>query len=124
MTDGNQTVDGGVNLKNNFAAFKKDSKFASKERKTSKVNSMCIVPVKIKHWDDKSMIRTYAMLDVYSQGSFVHNNFVKIILKLTTLHDKYVRSIIVEKGKRMTVTSGDDSLLIPPNLYARTKKTL
>ena len=64
-TDGNQTVDGGRNLKNNFADFNNDLECDSMTRKTgSKVISMCIVPVKVKHEDGKDTITTYAMLAI------------------------------------------------------------
>ena len=54
--DGNQAVDGERNLKNNFAGFNDDLKNASMTEKTgSKVISMCIVPVKVKHEDGKDL---------------------------------------------------------------------
>ena len=72
--DGNQTGDGGGNLKNNFAGFSNDLKCASMTGKTeSKVISMCIVPVMVKHEYGKVMITTYAMLGNCSQGSFIHD---------------------------------------------------
>ena len=96
-TDGNQPVDGEENLKSNFAGFNDDLTCASMTRKTgSKVISMCIVPVKVKHEDGKDTITTYAMLDNCSQGSFIHDNLVKELgvhgmkttLNLKTLHGK------------------------------------
>ena len=70
--DGSQEIDGGENLKNNFAGFNNDLKYASVSGKAgSKLISMCNVPV---HKDDKGMIQTYAMLDNCSQGSFIHEN--------------------------------------------------
>ena len=48
--DWNQIVNRGGDLKNNFAGFNNDLKCASMTGKTrSKVISMCIVPVKVKH---------------------------------------------------------------------------
>ena len=94
-TDGNQTVDGGGNLKNNFAGFKNDLKCASMTGKTgSKVISVCIVPVKVKHGNGKDMLTAYAMLNNCSQGYFIHDNLVKELgvhdmkttLNLKTLH--------------------------------------
>ena len=43
----------------------------------SKVISMCIVLVKVKHEDGKDTIATYAMLDNCSHGSFIHDSLVK-----------------------------------------------
>ena len=51
-------------------------------------------------------------------------NFVKTILNLKTLHRKRTGSTIFAEGKQMTGISGDDSFLILPKLYARTKKKL
>ena len=88
-------MNGGENLKNNFAGFRNDLKCASMTGKTrSKVISMGIVPVKVQHGDGKDMITTYAMLDNCSQGSFMHDNLVKELgvhgmkttLNLKTLH--------------------------------------
>ena len=53
-----------------------------------------IVPVEVKHGDDKDMITTNAMFDNCSQGSFIHDNLfkdlgihgMKTILNLQTLH--------------------------------------
>ena len=60
--DGSQKIDGGENLKNNFAGFSNDLKCASVSGKAeSKVISMWIVPVKVQHNDGKGMIQTYAM---------------------------------------------------------------
>ena len=70
-------MDGG-NLKSNFAGFNNDLKCASMTGKTgSKVISMCIVLVKVKHEDGKDTIATYAMLDNCSHGSFIHDSLVK-----------------------------------------------
>ena len=93
-TDGNQAVNGEGNLKSNIAGFNNDFKCASMTGKTeSKVISMCIVPVRMKHEDSKDTITTYAMLDNCSQGSFIHNlvkelgvHGMKTTLNLKTLH--------------------------------------
>ena len=93
-TDGNQAVNGEGNLQSNIAGFNNDFKCASMTGKTeSKVISMCIVPVKVKHEDGKDTITTYAMLDNCSQGSFIHNlvkelgvHGMKTTLNLKTLH--------------------------------------
>ena len=69
-------MDGGGNLKNNFAGFN-NAKMTGKIG--TKMISMCIVPVKVKYGDGKDIITTYVMLDNYSQGSFIHDNLVKEI---------------------------------------------
>ena len=39
----------------------------------SRVVSMCIVPVKVRHVHSGREIQTYAMLDCCSQGTFINN---------------------------------------------------
>ena len=99
--DGNQTVNGEGNLKNNFAGFNNDLQCASMTGKTgSKVTSMCIVPVKVKHGDGKDMITTYTMLDNCSRGSFIHDDLVKKLgvhsikttLNLKTLYEEKLKA--------------------------------
>ena len=84
-------MDLGGNLKNNFAGFN-NTRMTGKIG--SKMISMCIVPVKVKHGDSKDVITTYAMWDNCSQGSFIHDNLVKKFgvhgLK-TTLNNKTLR---------------------------------
>ena len=59
-TNGNQTVDGGGNLKNNFVGFNNDLKCVSMTGKTgSKVISMSIVPVKSMEWKPLWTLRHY-----------------------------------------------------------------
>ena len=77
-------MDGEGNLKSNFAGFNNDLMCASMTGKTgSKVISMCIVPVKVKHKDGKDTIISYAMLD---KELGVHG--MKTTLNLKTLHGK------------------------------------
>ena len=116
-TDGNQTVDGGGNLKNNFAGFNNDLKCTNMTGKTgSKVISMCIVPVNVKHGDSKDMITTYTMLDNHSQGSFIHDKLVnelgvhgmKTTLNLRTLHGEKTENTMIAEGIKVTGISGDE----------------
>ena len=126
--DGNQAVDGEENLKSNFAGFNNDFNCASMTGKTgSKVISMCIVPVKVKHEDGKDTITTYAMLENCNQCSFIHDSLVKELgvhgmkttLNLKTLHGEKTESTMVVEGIKVTGMSGDDSLLSLPKLYTR-----
>ena len=105
--DGSQKINGGENLKSNFAGFDNDLKRASVSGKAgSKVISMCIFPVRMQHKDCKGMIQTYAMLDNCSQGSFIHENLVKEIgirgmkttLNLNTLHEERTENTMVVEG--------------------------
>ena len=127
-TDGNQAVDGEGNLKSNFAGLNDDLKCASMTGKTeSKVISMGIVPVKVKHEDCKDEITTYAMLYNCSQGPFIHDDLVKELgvhgmkttLSLKTLHGEKTESTMVVEGIKVNGMSGDGSLLSLPKLYTR-----
>ena len=57
-------MDGKGNLKISLGGFKNDLKCASMTGKIrSKVISMCIAPMKMKHGDDEDMITTNAMFN-------------------------------------------------------------
>ena len=46
------------------------------KRTHTEIISMCIVPVQIRHWKNiKKEVLTYAMLDSYSQGSFIQEDW-------------------------------------------------
>ena len=47
-----------------------------------KVISMCVVPIKISHQNCKKIIRTYAMLNKYSQRSFIIQDLLKRLRKV------------------------------------------
>ena len=71
-SDGSQDDGDRGNIKSNYAMLYNDVKCASTTLKSgSKVISMCIVPVKIKHGDNTKIVTTYAMMDNFSQGSFI-----------------------------------------------------
>ena len=93
--DGSQDNSDSGNIKSNYAMLDNGVKHASTTAKSrSKVISISIVPVKIKHGDSNKMVTTYAMLDNCSQGSFILDSAIKKLriqgikttLKLKTLH--------------------------------------
>ena len=93
--DGSQDNSDCGNIKSNYAMLDNDVKCASTTAKSgSKVISMRIVPVNIKHGDSNKMVATYAMLDNCSQGSFILGCAIKKLgiqgikasLKLKTWH--------------------------------------
>ena len=63
------------------------------------VINMCIVPIKISHQNCKKTIRTYAMLDNCSQGSFIKQDLLKRLgvdgqkLNLSEFENTYWRKI-------------------------------
>ena len=86
-SDGSQDNADSGNEKNNYATLDNDVKYGSTTaRSGSKVISMCIVPVKIKHEDNKKMVTTYTTLDrSLSPGSMVKKlgiQGIKTTLKL------------------------------------------
>ena len=52
------------------------------EKDHVKVISMCVVPIKISHQNCKKIIRTYAMLNKYNQGSFIIQDLLKRLRKV------------------------------------------
>ena len=60
----------------------------------SRVVSMCIVPVKVRHVRSRKEIQTYAVLDCCSQGTFTHTDLarklkadgMKTAIKIKTLN--------------------------------------
>ena len=126
--DGSQVNSDSGNIKRNYAVLGKDVKCASTPAKSgSKVISMCIFPVKIKHVDNNKMVTTYAMLDNSSQGSSILGSVVKKLgiqgiktpLKLKTLHDERSESTFAIDGVKVTGMHGDSSWLALPKLYSR-----
>ena len=81
-------------LKNSFAGLDDLKCAATSKKHGSNVISMCVVPVKAKHEHGANEVTTYAMLDNYSQGSFIHNSLFrkrgvtgsKTTINLKTLH--------------------------------------
>ena len=63
-SDGSQDNTDSENIKSNYATLDNDVKCASTTAKSgSKLISMCIVPVKIKHGVNNKTATTHAMLD-------------------------------------------------------------
>ena len=83
----------------------------------SKLISMCIVPVKIKHGVNNKTATTHAMLDNCSQGSFILGSVVKKLgihrikttMKLKTFYDEGSESTFAIEGFKVTGIHGDSS---------------
>ena len=127
-SDGNQDNGDSGNIKSNYTILDNNVKCSSTTAKSgSKVISMCNAPVKIKHRDNNKMVTTYAMLDDYSQGSFILGSVVKKVgiqgikttLKLKTLHGERSESTFVIEGVKVIGIHGDRTWLALPNLYSR-----
>ena len=75
-SDGSQDNGDSRNTKSSYATLDNNVSCASATEKSgSKVISMCIVPVKIKHGDNNKMVTTYAMLQAKYVYSIVALNF-------------------------------------------------
>ena len=125
--DGSQNNSDSGNIKSNYAMLDNDVKHASTTAKSgSKVISISIVPVKIKHGDSNKMVTTYAMLDNCSQGSFILDSTIKKLgiqgikttLKLKTLHGERSESTFAI-GVKVTRMHGDSGWLALPKLHSR-----
>ena len=126
--DGSKDNSDSGNIKSNYATLDTDVKCASTTEKSgSKIISMSIVPVKIKHQDSNKMVTTYTMLDNFSQGSFILDSAIKKLgiqgikttLKLKTLHGERSESTFTIEGVKVTGMHGDSSWLALPKLYSR-----
>ena len=126
--DGSQNNSDSGNIKSNYATLDNDVKCASTTAKSgSKVISMCIVPVKIKHGDINKMVTTYAMLGNCSQHSFILDSTIKKLgiqgikttLKLKTLHGERSASTFAIEGIKVTRMHGETGWLSLPKLYSR-----
>ena len=93
----------------------------------SKVISMCIVIVKIKHGDSNKIVTIYAMLGNCSQGSFILDSAInklgiqgiKSTLNLKTLYGERSESTFAIEGVKVTRMHHDSSWLALPKLYSR-----
>ena len=126
--DGSKDNSDSGNIKSNYTMLDNNVKCASTTAKSgSKVISMCIVPVKIKHGDSNKMVTTYAMLDKCSQGSFILDSTIKKLgiqgiktsLKLKTLHGERSESKFAIEGVEVIRVHGDSGWLALPKLYSR-----
>ena len=95
------------------------------------VISMCVVPIKISHQNCKKTIRTYAMLDNCSQGSFIKQDLLKrlgvdvqkLSLNLKTLTgEKSEETLMVDNLNVAGVNEMNNDLISLPKIYS--KKTL
>ena len=126
--DDSQDNNNSGNIKSNYATLDNDVKCVSTTAKSgSKVISMCIVPVRIKHGDSNKMVTTYAMLDSCGQGSLILDSAIKKLgiqgikttLKLKTLHGERSESTFAIEGVKVTGMHGDIGWLALPKLYSR-----
>ena len=126
--DGSKDNSDSGNIKSNYATLDNNVKCASTTEKSgSKIISMCIVPVKIKHRDSNKMVTAYAMLDNFSRGSFILDSAIKKLgiqgikttLKLKTLHGERSESTFAIEGVRVIGMHGDRGWLALPKLSFR-----
>ena len=76
----------------------------------TEVRSMCVVPVWVGHRNSRKMVKTYAMLDNCSQGSFIKD---EIIEDLGIPGTKLKLSLKAVNGEKSEDTEAVDGLIIP-----------
>ena len=64
-------------LEDNSTNSNENSTISAKTKMKSRVVSMCIVPVKVRHVHSGKEIQTYAMLDCCSPGTFINTDLAK-----------------------------------------------
>ena len=119
---------------NRFADLKTIS---TVQKHQTKVKSMCIVPVKVKSAPQEKDVLRYAMLDNFSQGSFIQEALVKKMqtsgrkttLNLKTLNDEISESTTALKDwkfpdLRMTVHEENCKGFIPKSTCLLTRNKL
>ena len=84
-------------------------KWASVKILETEVISMCVVPVWVGHRNSRKMIKTYAMLDNSSQGSFVKD---EIIEDLGISDRKLKLSLKTLTGEKAEDTEAFDGLIL------------
>ena len=73
------------------------------------VISMCVLPVWVGHRNSRKMVKTFAMLDNYSQGSFIKDEITEY---LGILGRKLKRSLKTLTGEKSEDTDAVDGLII------------
>ena len=81
---------------------------------TSNVESVCVVPVQIKCSKYRKVLKTYAMLDSCSQGTFINSELAKnlraggnnITIKVKTLNGEEIQETEAINGLKVTILTG------------------
>ena len=109
---------------NRFADLKTIS---TVQKHQTKVKSMCIVPVKVKSAPQEKDVLRYAMLDNFSQGSFIQEALVKKMqtsgrkttLNLKTLNGERSESITAIEGLQVAGSKDGSTWIKLPRIYTR-----
>ena len=114
-----------MKIANNFADV---TVATTQENSDTETICMCIVPVKIRHWENiENEVLTYAMLDSCSQGSFIQEDLIKELqlsgrkttLNLKTLNGERTESTVLIEGMDVKGVSGNNSCIKLQKMYAR-----
>ena len=101
--DGVSPVDNKKLMTSNFAEMDIKCNSSSME---SKIISMCVVPVKISHSKSKKEFSVYAVLDNYSQGTFIKEDIQQKLGTVGREADITVKTLNGEQSMNSTVVSG------------------
>ena len=103
-----------------------DLKFAATSKEYgSNMISMFLVPVKVMHEHGANEVTTYTMLEICSQGSFIHDSLVKKLgvtgskTNLKKLHGLRSEKTVSVEGIKVAQLQGDSIWLNLPRMYAR-----
>ena len=94
----------------------------------SRVVSMCIVPVKVRHVHSGKEIQTYAILDCCSQETFIHTDLawkmradgMKTTIKIKTLNGEDTQESEAISGLKVSKSTGKRVWIDLPVTYAKT----
>ena len=94
----------------------------------SRVVSMCIVPVKVRHVHSGKEIQTYAMLDCCSQGTFINTdlarklkaNGMKTSINIKSLNGEGTQESEAISGLKVSKSIGKSVWIDLPVTYSKT----
>ena len=89
---------------------------------------MCVVPVKVGHVRYGKEIQTYAMIDCYSQGTFIRTDLarklkadgMKTTIKIKTLNGEDTQESEAISGLKVSKSIGKPVWIDLPMTYAKT----
>ena len=115
-------------LEDNSTNSNKNSMTCATAKMNSRVVSMCIVPVKVRHVHSGKEIQTYAMLDCCSKGTFICTDLarklkadgMKTTIKIKTLNGEDTQESEAISGLKVSKSIGKPVWIDLPVIYAKT----
>ena len=115
-------------LEENSTNSNENSMTCATTKMNSRVVSMCIVPVKVRHVHSGKEIQTYAILDCCSQETFIHTDLawkmradgMKTTIKIKTLNGEDTQESEAISGLKVSKSIGKEVWIDLPVTYAKT----